>query len=336
MLAAEPVVAPAELQEALKDFQVTSPWPGVRQIVFRLAGVLLLLFWALSAWWYEQGMGFWVAATALGFWYASFLILTHDAIHHTLTGWRRFDDFAARALSWPVLWVHATYHEVHLLHHRMNGFNDQDPERVQPTSDEIARARGLSRVRLQHQMVWDMVLRGGLGLIFETQLRGWSLRHLSPRMTRAIAQDLLGIAGVATLLQTLAFHGGEALRPGRGPHMMIGLALLWLFMERAIGLVMYLRKHVEHYGLWGARAHFFETQCHASRNIMAHPIAAWYFNQLNFHSVHHAFPRVPFYQLGAAHRKLRLLYSEKGSPLPEVNGYWTAVREVMGMARQVQ
>lgn len=328
----EPPVSPSELQDALRRFQDTSPWPGVTQIVFRLAGVAILLSWALATWWNGQMLGFWVAGTVLGFWYASFLILTHDAIHHTLTGWRRFDDFAARAMSWPVLWVHATYHEVHLLHHRMNGTNPLDPERVQPTPEELARARGLVRVRLRHQMIWDMLLRGGLGLILETLMKGWSLRAQAPKMVRAIVQDLVGIASVAAGMQVAAYFIGERLEPGRGGQAMLGLAVLWLFMERAIGIVMYVRKHVEHYGLWGERQHFFETQVHACRNVGTNRLMSWFFNQLNFHSVHHAFPRVPFYQLEAAHRELTRLYGQRGVVLPEARGYSGAILDVLKLA----
>ena len=214
----------------------------------------------------------------------------------------------------------------------MNGANPLDPERVQPTPEELSGAGGLLRFRFRSQMVWDMLLRGGLGLILETLLKGWSLRDHAPRMKQAIAQDLLGIATVAASMQLTAFLVGEQLQHGRGGHAMLGLALLWLFMERAIGIVMYIRKHVEHYGLWGERHHFFETQVHACRNVTTNRMTSWFFNHLNFHSVHHAFPRVPFYQLEEAHQELVRLYGERGVQLPEARGYTGAVLEVLRLA----
>lgn len=93
-------------------------------------------------------------------------------------------------------------------------------------------------------------------------------------------------------------------------------------MERCTGAVMQWRSHIEHYGLWGKGRHYFETQVYTCRNIVTNGFTSWFFNRLNFHSVHHAFPRVPFYLLETAHRRFLELYgSATIEHLVEDSGY---------------
>ena len=47
----------------------------------------------------------------------------------------------------------------------------------------------------------------------------------------------------------------------------------------------------------------------ARRSTTSRPVS-WFFNHLNFHSVHHAFPRVPFYALEEAHQRFLALYGQ--------------------------
>jgi fatty acid desaturase len=47
---------------------------------------------------------------------------------------------------------------------------------------------------------------------------------------------------------------------------------------------------------------------------------SWYLNRLNYHSVHHAFPKVPFYNLKIAHHRFMELY-QKSAPMVLEHGY---------------
>ena len=44
---------------------------------------------------------------------------------------------------------------------------------------------------------------------------------------------------------------------------------------------------------------------------------AWYFNYLPFHTIHHAFPRVPFYKLEKAQNEMKKIYESSGLQFPE-------------------
>ncbi len=55
-----------------------------------------------------------------------------------------------------------------------------------------------------------------------------------------------------------------------------------------------------------------------------------FFNGLNFHSVHHAFPRVPFPHLAEAHRRVAKICEDAGAPLPVGHGY---ARTLVALAR---
>jgi fatty acid desaturase len=49
--------------------------------------------------------------------------------------------------------------------------------------------------------------------------------------------------------------------------------------------------------------------------------AFFFFNGLNYHSVHHAFPSIPFYHLREAHTRIRDYCTQKNVPLKEEPGY---------------
>jgi fatty acid desaturase len=110
--------------------------------------------------------------------------------------------------------------------------------------------------------------------------------------------------------------------------------LLWIVTERVTGWVMYLRKHVEHDGLWVPGAHFFETQCFSTRNVRTNRAMEVYFSGLSYHSVHHAFPRIPFYAMAEAHRRIDALYAGVGRPLPMDEGYARTFRDLWRASRE--
>ncbi len=333
MSSAAPTVPARALQAAIADLQTVRPLPGAAQVSLRAAVVAIFAPVALRAWWAGDLAVFALAAVPVAFGWASLLILTHDAVHHTLTGVKHVDDALGRLISWPVLWCHATFFHVHALHHRMNGVDLADPERVHTTDAEIAAATGLARVRLRHKIVWDMVIRGAAGLIFETLGSAWAHRAGRPRIVGAMAQDLVCAPLAFGVVHALAWYVGEGLEPGRGLDAALGTFLLWVAIERVTGWVMYLRKYVEHDGVWEQGSHFFETQCFSTRNIRTNRFMQAFFSGLAHHSVHHAFPRIPAYAMEEAHRRVAALYEQVGRPLPESDGYVGAFRELWRRSR---
>src|SRR6185312_4468066 len=136
---------------------------------------------------------FFFLSFATGVSYAAWLITTHDAIHHTLTGWRWFDEIVPRLISWPIFWMHGMYAEVHKLHHKMNGDDLADPERIQWTVGEYERAGPLGRFYVRHQWFIDVFVGGGFLLIYETARECLKHYRKSKSIRRQVWLDLVGM-----------------------------------------------------------------------------------------------------------------------------------------------
>ncbi len=299
---------------AVADLQVVSPWRGLGKTVVNLALLPVLFVIALSR---PSTEAFVLWSLMAGLYYASAFVTTHDAIHRTLTGWNGFDEVTARVLSYVGLWPHCLYHELHVLHHKMNGSDPQDPERPQWTEGEYRRASPLVKWYVRNQWALDMFVLGGFGFIGKHAAHGIARWKNSPAIRHAIISDVAGILVQNGIIYAIAIHYGAGLR----------YLMMYLIMERIVGMVHQFRSHIEHYGLWGRRESGIETQIFCSRNLRTNELASFYFNRLNYHSVHHAFPRIPFYHLREAHERLARLLGDKGSRLPEDQSYFaTAIR----------
>jgi fatty acid desaturase len=303
------LVSAKDLQASVQDLQTTEPLRGIVKTIILAGSSLAFIASAMTAG--SQATSFFWACLA-GLMFGAWIITTHDAIHHTLSGIRWFDEVIPRMFSFPVIWVHGTYSEIHKLHHKMNGDDVTDPERVQWTQEEYDQASALGRFYVRHQWAFDIFLFGGIGLIYKTVSQGVKFYSRSKGLRRQMWLDLAGILAANGLVYTIAIAHGVGLR----------WAICWFTMERVGGGIMQWRAHIEHYGLWGKGRHYFETQAYNCRNIRTDRLTSWYFNHLNFHSVHHAFPRVPFYKLEAAHKRFMELYGSPGvEPLIQVEGY---------------
>jgi fatty acid desaturase len=254
----------------------------------------------------------------------SLIITTHDGIHHTLTGWGWFDELAPRLMGMTIFWPHGTYAEIHKLHHKMNGSDPLDPERTQWTDAEYASAGPIGKFRARHQFLLAVLVYGGIGLLQGLIRNALRFAPKSKSVRRQLWLDgALTLAFNGALFTLLAQHG-----------LALKYLAYWFILERVGGGIMQFRAHILHYGLWGKEANFFETQIFNSRNIRTNAFTSWYFVHLNFHSVHHAFPTVPFYNLEKAHQRLLALYGREGvrKPMKEDVGYArTALRLMRGL-----
>jgi len=307
-------ISPSALRVAVEDLQTTSPWRGVMKVFIGLVGPWLILPWLFSI---ENYFYFILAGVPLSFWYASVFILTHDAIHYTLTGWKWFDDWGARLIAYPFLWPHRIYQELHRIHHKMNGSDPEDPERPHWTEEEYLAAGPAKKWYVRHQWWIDCFVFGGFGFIGKHYREAWKYRAKYPRLQRAIYFDTGAIILTHIVLNAVALHFGK----------WTYWAVYFLLVERVVGMVHQMRSHIEHYGMWGAQDSPIEIQIFASRNIRTSFLGRLYFNGLNFHSVHHAFPRIPFYNLREAHRRMEEVCKSFGRPMEEDRGYLkTALR----------
>lgn len=279
----------------------------------RLLGLLIPSLACLWMYWQEPrlllALPWLLVATAC---YALVMISTHDISHGTLLGQGDLEQAVGCVLSWPVGWPYLTYRNLHMLHHRMNGMDLRDPERREPTSEEAAAAHPLRQWHFRHPFWGSALLMGGAQLIGSMFWFGWKLRHDHSRLLRGMRRDAAGILLVQMLMFTAAIQHGELLK----------LLLMLLVVERVVGAVMQVRGMIEHHGLWQPCSTYELTQLYTSRNIHAGTLVNVLMGGLPHHSLHHAYPSIPYHHLPEASRIATGVLAEHGKPpLPMVSSY---------------
>lgn len=308
-----------DLRSSVADLNTVNPWLGVLRFC-SLGMVCLSLM--VFAWGSPNLWGFVGYSAIAGFVYALWYICTHDATHHTLTGWNWFDEGLPRLISYPMLWMHGVYAQLHRLHHAWNGTNLHDPERVQWTVEEYQNASPWLQWYVRHQWEIDLFVLGGFGMIGKTLIKGWQLGEQFPAIRRSWFVDAIGIVLVQVSCFTWAILSNHLWR----------YLLFWLILERVIGIVVQARDHLEHYGMWSRAEGHQLTQLYSSRNLTVYPIVAWFVGGLNYHSIHHAFPSVPFDQLPKAFCRIQTVLEQHHLPPMTVgSGY---VRETWRLSTQ--
>jgi fatty acid desaturase len=282
-----------DLRLAVADLKEIDPWAGF--VRFASLGCITLGLTALS--WHTAQMGwFGLGAIATGLSYVFWLLCNHDATHRSLTGWNWFDTLMPRVISWPMLWPVGTYNQLHQLHHGWNGIDLRDPERVEWTEAEYQTAPAWQRWYVRHQWLMDVFVLGGVGLIARTVRQGFLLQRELPRLRSQMTIDAVGMIIVQGSILSLIHSQGISLWK---------YLLFWVLLERSIGIVVQMREHIEHYGLWQQTDNYQLTQLYACRNLATYKWVNWLMGALPYHSVHHAFPQIPGYHLAEAFERIQ-------------------------------
>ena len=259
---ASPTPLISDLHTAVADLRGTSIGPASRRLLLLLSLLALggVMFWSVE--WLPLRVA---AALLVALAETLLLIATHEACHGTLLGRRRLEMALAALISWPMAWPLCTYRLLHGLHHRWNGSDSRDPERLHRQQSG--------------QWRW-LLLEGGAGLILRTVQEALALQAQYPRLRRALLADAFGVLVVQGLLLTLAVQHGQ----------LLAYVLCWLLVERLAGALLQLRGAIEHWQLWRPQTHPLLTQLYSSRTV---DVPAWMnelLGGLPHHSVHHAFP----------------------------------------------
>jgi fatty acid desaturase len=313
-----------KLTAGLRGLQGISPWPGVLQLAVRLPIQVVMWSMAWSAWVSHHQLMFIVLGLIAAVSFASFISLTHDALHHRLTGFSRIDEIIGRLISWPIAWPIAAYKYVHLKHHRLNGIDLSDPERISPQGADWHGSAWRRKI-LCNQLWIAMFVLGAAGLahkLLAAVARNWS----DQVVRRAIIGDAIGIGVTIVCLGGMAYWA-------QGLHGVLGFSILWVIHERIVGITHQFRTHMEHYGLWGKRNSFIDTQYTSARTIRTNAFGRFYFNNLNRHAEHHIAPAIPFYKLEKAHTLIAQAYRNEGFISVETCGYFSALCEVLNLMR---
>jgi fatty acid desaturase len=290
-----------DLRAAVADLQSTPLEPALPRLLLLL--VLLtaagIAFWQFQAWPLRLAAALMVAlAETLLF------IASHEACHGTLLGWRRFELVLAALISWPMAWPFCSYRLLHRLHHRWNGRDPRDPERI--ANQQPGRWRWL-------------VFAGGAGLILRAV--GEALRHQAqdPGLRRALILDGLGILLVQSLILLVVIQQGQ----------LLAYAVSWFVVERVAGALLQVRGAIEHWQLWQPQPHPLLCQLYGSRTVVVPIWLNGVLGGLPHHSAHHAFPAIPARRLPQATARLQQVLRAHGyPPLPCCQGYAEALKQL--------
>lgn len=318
-------IKPKDLASAVSGYESTEPLAGfIKMFTHMLLFVPLFIVAWLN---FDNPIIFWTSILGCSLVYASMMITTHDAIHDTFTGTAVVDYVYPRLISYPMFWFHGIYSEVHKLHHKMNGTDLRDPERVQFTVEEFEEAGTLGKFFIRHQWPLNILVFGGVGLIIKTLIYGAKFFKKSKAMRKAFYYDFAGIIGFNVAIYSFMASKGLALQ----------YFYSWVVFQYVTGAVLQFRAHIEHYGLWGKGEHFYDSQVHNCRNIKTSKFIDWYFNGLCHHTIHHAFPRVPFYKLKEAQDAMSKVYTDNGCPpIAYSDGYINTAKELFEKPRLIK
>lgn len=286
---------------------------GLLRLLVLLVPVVvgLVLFWRVDS---LALASLWLVPAALA--YALLMIATHDISHGTLLDLGSWEQALGCILSWPIGWPYRTYRNLHQLHHRMNGCDLRDPERREPSPAESARAGRWRRLHFAHPFWVSALVMGGLQLMASMFWCAWRLRPHHSRLMSGLRLDLIGILAVQLVMVSLAVLHGELLK----------WLLMLVIVERLVGAVMQTRGLIEHHGLWRSDTTYELTQLYSSRNITSGRWLNLLMGGLPHHSLHHAYPTIPYDQLPQASAIAeQILRADGRAPLPRVPSYLAGV-----------
>ena len=249
---------------------------------------LALLALTYAAWLsvtaFASGLGPWLAVPALGFVLAQHSSLQHEVLHGHPTRWARLNE----ALVYPSLGLlipYRRFRDLHLAHH-------YDPLLTDPHDDPES--------NYLDPAVWVRLRR--------------PVRAMLAANNTLLGRMLIGpFLGTAVLWRDdwRAFRAGDRHVADAWPHHLLGLVpvVAWLAFAGTMSWWQYLLGVWVGLGLLRIRT-FLEHQAHersAARSVIIEdkgPLALLFLNN-NYHAVHHANPRLPWYELPAEFARRR-------------------------------
>jgi beta-carotene hydroxylase len=270
---------------AAKQYMGEVAWPTVA-----LGLIIIFLYLAIPAAVLGGQLSLLLAVPAMAFLtYAAYTVL-HDAAHGSISGSNRSLRWLNEALGYAMGWIlmiplTAHRHE-HLAHHRNTNQPQGDPDYV---------VAGMGKSPLH--AAWAALLIAGGQL-------GYYRRHRWNKGPRS--QDIyLCLEIVAALGPRLALLAAGFWLEGL---LMFGLA--WLI---GIAALLYLFAYIVHtpheaVGRW------VDTSTFVAEGRWGKVVTALWGYQ-NYHSIHHLFPRVPFYRYCELFAEIEDIMIAKGAPI---------------------
>lgn len=261
-------------REELQELMRLRPWLSLAKFTwfFSLMGLLTWLAWRSESLYVD-----WPIYVALGYLWMSVVTFMHDATHDSLFP-RRWQNQAFGTLAMlPLMVSFIAFKEDHLQHHRHNR-SPKDPD---------AFTMGQRRVADFVVFYLYFFVGGLLTAIHFTLI--YPVKAFGPRQWAIhLFENGLKAAAYVGMILWARSHGvlGEFLA-------------VWLFPLLFFSLFNSLRFIAEHYETPWNRGNLMGT-----RTITSNRVHSYFWNNINWHIGHHVYPRVPWYNLVALHRRL--------------------------------
>ncbi|MDG2333756.1 MAG: fatty acid desaturase [Myxococcota bacterium] len=223
--------------------------------------------------------------------YASYTVL-HEAVHGNISGFgqpTRWYNEALGILAGFMMSIPLTIHRTeHLAHHRKTNDPEADPDMWTAANTPVT---FFSLIRVSFISISRQ---------YTLYAEHWS--KATDREKRLVAIEILGIVGI---------RGGLALAG-------FGQEVLWLtILANLLGnfiIVTFFAVAVHHPN--AAMGRYVDTSTIVFRSWVNTPIT-WVWLWQNYHSIHHLFPRVPFYRYAKVFDRIRGIMVKRGATIHE-------------------
>ena len=273
------LIKPAEL----KALNAKSNLCGGMQMASHLgliAGLAALHYLAMGSWW-VLATGFALGVT-LNFLYAA----QHELSHWSVFKTKGLNEFFGRVIGFTMLFPRDYDQVMHFAHHRWTQDWERDGELTREPYTWQSFAKWMLGTTYWYNRVVG-IIRRARGIIIEPYI---GAAH-EARIIRESRLHLLGYAVIAGL--SLYFQSWAALT-------------FWLLPMLLTKPVHQLQNSIEHLGLTHKTDILQNT-----RSTRTNAFMRWLCWQMPYHTAHHSYPSVPFWQL----RKLDHLLDQRGGEI---------------------
>ena len=271
-----------------RQYMTAVAWPTV--ILGLVAAVSYVTTVALAL---AGVLSLWVAVPIVAIvTYASYTV-AHDSIHGSISGNRASMRWLNKALGYLAAWVlmiplTAHRHE-HMAHHRHANDPAHDPD------FPVARMQDSAPAALQAAM---QIVVGQFGHYFKYR---WKRAPAQQNLVMCLEVAAAVLPRLAILLSGFWVEG------------LLLFVVAWLI---GVVVLLYLFAYIVH------RPHEHEGRYNDTSTILLPgplgTLLTWLWLFQNYHSIHHLFPRVPFYHYAKLYKEIEEIMAAKGAPVYRV------------------
>ncbi len=218
----------------------------------------------------------WSAYCGLGYMWMSMVTLMHDATHNTLFP-ERWQNWAFGIIAMiPLIVPFISFKEDHLEHHRYNR-TYKDPD-----AWTMTKKRGIG----EYIGFYAYALAGVvLTIVFFVAI--YPIKYFNRQQWAILLGELALKAACYAALMAWAYQAG----------LVDEVLELWFMPIIVFSVLNSMRFLSEHYGTpWN------EGKLAGTRTVISNPVHSFFWNNINYHAVHHLYPRVQACNLVKLHK----------------------------------